>query len=67
MLLLPQLEKSDPDSLEGAVGRWLAAEGPALLSVTTDPDTASFVFDRAMVENASPASVVANFTIPGSV
>lgn len=58
---------SEPDMLEDAVGRWLSAEGPALLSVTTDPDAASFVFDRDMVDAATPSSPVANFTIPGSI
>lgn len=54
-----------PEELENAMKRWLAAEGPALLSVTTDPDAASFGFSEKLMENASPENLLSNFMAPG--
>lgn len=50
-----------PEELEGAMERWLKADGPALLSVVTDTDAASFVFSREAVDGARPASLTENF------
>lgn len=57
---------TDPDDVEGAVQRLLAAKGPALLSVTTDPDAASFTFSEKMMEGAKPGNKLNNFMAPGS-
>ncbi len=57
---------SDPAELEGAMQRWLAAEGPALLSVVTDPDAASFSFSKQMMDNAAPGNPLSNFLPLGS-
>lgn len=54
-----------PEELEGAMQRWLHAEGPALLSVTTDTDAASFTFSKELMDNAKPGNVVSNFMVPG--
>ncbi len=56
---------TDPAELEAAMTRWLAAEGPALLSVTTDPDAASFAFSEKLFDAAAPGNVVSNFILPG--
>lgn len=56
---------SDPADLEEAMKRWLAAEGPALLSVTTDPDAASFTFSKEMFDSARPGNNLSNFMLPG--
>lgn len=56
---------TDPDQLEDAMKHWLAAPGPALLSVVTDTDAASFTFDRQAMENARPGQPVENFRLPG--
>ncbi len=56
----------DPADLEGAMQRWLAAEGPALLSVVTDTDAASFSFSQQLMEKADPSSPVSNFLPLGS-
>lgn len=57
---------TDPAKLEDAMKRWLAAEGPALLSVTTDTDAASFTFSKELMEGAKPGSDLSNFLAPGS-
>ncbi|MDE7413337.1 MAG: ubiquinone-dependent pyruvate dehydrogenase [Muribaculaceae bacterium] len=54
-----------PEDLEEAMKRWLSAEGPALLSVTTDTDAASFSFSKELMEKAAPGNVVSNFMVPG--
>lgn len=56
----------DPANLEGAMQRWLAAEGPALLSVVTDTDAASFSFSKKMMDGASPGNPLSNFAPLGS-
>ena len=56
----------DPSELEEAMKRWLGAEGPALLSVVTDPDAASFTFSKQMMEAAKPGNPVSNFIPLGS-
>lgn len=57
---------SDPAQLEGAMQRWLAAEGPALLSVVTDPDAASFTFSKDLMDAAKPGNILSNFAPLGS-
>ena len=57
---------SDPSGLEDAMKRWLQAEGPALLSVVTDPDAASFSFSEKLMESAKPGNPLSNFTPLGS-
>ena len=56
----------DPAELEEAMKRWLSAEGPALLSVVTDPDAASFSFSEKLMESAKPGNPLSNFTPLGS-
>lgn len=56
---------NDPAEVEGAMKRWLEADGPALLSVTTDPDAASFSFSKDLFEKAAPGNVLENFKLPG--
>lgn len=56
----------DPGELEGAMKRWLAAEGPALLSVVTDPDAASFGFSEKLMASAKPGNPLSNFAPLGS-
>lgn len=56
----------DPAVLEATMAQWLAADGPALLSVTTDTDAASFTFSRKGMENANPGDPVWNFRLPGA-
>lgn len=58
---------SDPAELENAMKRWLSAEGPALLSVTTDADAASFTFSKELMDGAKPGNVVSNFLPLGSL
>lgn len=58
---------SDPDKLESAVEKWLSSDGPALLSVTTQTDAASFTFSEKMMKGASPELPTSNFTAPGSI
>lgn len=55
-----------PEKLEDAVKRLIEFDGPALLSVTTDPDAASFAFSKEMMENAKPGNPVSNFILPGA-
>lgn len=55
----------DPSNLEDAMKRWLSASGPALLSVTTDPDAASFTFSRELFDKAAPGNPLENFILPG--
>ncbi len=52
---------SDPADLESAMQRWLTAEGPALLSVVTDPDAASFSFSEQLMDKAAPDNPLSNF------
>ncbi len=56
----------EPAQLEGAMQRWLAAEGPALLSVVTDQDAASFSFSEKLMEAAKPGNPLSNFMPLGS-
>lgn len=56
---------TDPAGLDAAMKRWLEADGPALLSVTTDPDAASFSFSKELFDNAAPGNVLSNFVLPG--
>ncbi len=57
---------TDPAKLEGAMQRWLDAKGPALLSVTTYTEAASFTFSRKMMQDASAGNPTSNFLIPGN-
>lgn len=57
---------TDPADLESAMCDWLAADGPALLSVTTDKDAASFTFDRKAMETSTPGNPIENFRLPGA-
>lgn len=57
---------TDPSELEAAMKRWLAADGPALLSVTTDKDAASFSFSEKLMETAKPGNPLSNFSPLGS-
>ncbi len=56
----------DPAALEAAMQRWLAAPGPALLSVVTDPDAASFSFSEKLMDSAAPGNPLSNFLPLGS-
>lgn len=56
----------DPAQLEAAMQRWLASDGPALLSVVTDTDAASFSFSEQLMQSASPGNPVSNFLPLGS-
>lgn len=56
----------DPGQLEEAMKRWLAAEGPALLSVVTDTDAASFSFSEKLMDSAKPGNPLSNFIPLGS-
>lgn len=56
---------TEPAALEEAMKRWLSADGPALLSVTTDPDAASFAFSEQLFNAAKPGNPVSNFMLPG--
>ena len=54
----------DPAQLEDAMKKWLAADGPVLLSVVTDPGAASFTFSSKMAAAATPANLLDNFMPP---
>lgn len=56
----------DPSQLEAAMKRWLEADGPALLSVVTDTDAASFSFSEQMMKAATPGNPKSNFAPLGS-
>lgn len=56
----------DPAELEAAMKRWLSAEGPALLSVVTDTDAASFSFSEKLMQAAKPGNPLSNFAPLGS-
>ncbi len=56
----------DPADLEDAMKRWLAADGPALLSVVTDTDAASFSFSEKLMQSARPGNPLSNFAPLGS-
>lgn len=56
----------DPAKLEDAMKQWLDAEGPALLSVITDPDAASFAFSKDLMDSAAPGNPISNFIVPGA-
>lgn len=56
----------DPADLEDAMKRWLKAAGPALLSVVTDTDAASFSFSEELMKQASPSNKLSNFLPLGS-
>ncbi|MDE6254600.1 MAG: ubiquinone-dependent pyruvate dehydrogenase, partial [Muribaculaceae bacterium] len=51
----------DTAQLKDAMKRWLAAEGPALLSVMTDKDAASFSFSEELMASAKPGNPLSNF------
>lgn len=55
----------DSGELESAMKKWLNAKGPALLSVATDDDAASFTFSQKLMENANPGNSLSNFMAPG--
>ncbi|MDE6297450.1 MAG: ubiquinone-dependent pyruvate dehydrogenase, partial [Muribaculaceae bacterium] len=55
-----------PEDLEDAMNRWLSVDGPALLSVTTDKDAASFTFSKELMDAATPGNAVSNFIPLGS-
>lgn len=57
---------TDPAQLSDAIDRWLSAKGPALLSVTTETDAASFTFNEKMMKAAAPNIPTSNFTAPGA-
>lgn len=57
----------DPANLESAVDRWLSAKGPALLSVVTETEAASFAFSQKLMESAKPESGLENYLAPGTV
>ncbi len=56
----------DPADLEEAMKEWLAVDGPALLSVVTDTDAASFSFSKKLMEAAKPGNPLSNFMPLGS-
>ncbi|MDE5806917.1 MAG: hypothetical protein K2H76_02285, partial [Muribaculaceae bacterium] len=56
----------DPSKLEEAMKEWLSADGPALLSVVTDTDAASFSFSQKLMEAAKPGNPLSNFLPVGS-
>lgn len=56
---------TSPDKLEEAIKQLMEYDGPALLSVTTDPDAASFTFSEELMGKAHPGNPVANFILPG--
>lgn len=56
---------TSPNELEPAMKRLMEFDGPALLSVMTDPDAASFTFSKEIMENAKPGNPVSNFILPG--
>lgn len=55
-----------PEEVEDAMRQWLDADGPALLSVTTDTDAASFTFSRKAMEQSVPGDPTENFRLPGA-
>ncbi len=57
---------NEPEALEPAMQQWLAAKGPALLSVVTDENAASFTFSQQMMDSAKPGNVLSNFMAPGA-
>lgn len=57
---------TSPEKLEDAMKRLIEYDGPALLSVTTDPNAASFAFSKELMEKAQPGNPVSNFILPGS-
>lgn len=56
----------NPSELEAAMKRWLSADGPALLSVVTDTNAASFSFSEKLMESAAPGNPLSNFGPLGS-
>ena len=60
------LTVDDPANLEAAMTEWLQTEGPALLSVVTDTDAASFSFSQKLMESAKPGNPLSNFAPLGS-
>ncbi len=57
----------DPAQLEAAMTDWLKFDGPALLSVVTDTDAASFSFSEKMMDAAAPGNLLSNFVPLGSL
>lgn len=58
---------TEPDKLEDTVKEWLTTEGPALLSVVTETEAASFTFSEDMMKSASATNPKCNFAAPGSI
>lgn len=56
----------DPADLRDAMKRWLSAKGPALLSVMTETDAASFTFSEKLIAGAKPENPASNFMAPGA-
>lgn len=56
----------DPAQLPQAMKEWLDVDGPALLSVVTDTDAASFSFSEKLMQAAAPGNPVSNFMPLGS-
>ncbi|MDE6559586.1 MAG: hypothetical protein K2K29_06845, partial [Muribaculaceae bacterium] len=56
----------EPSQLRYAMNQWLNTSGPALLSVVTDPDAASFSFSEKLMESATPGNPISNFAPLGS-
>ncbi len=56
----------NPADLEEAMTEWLKADGPALLSVVTDTEAASFSFSQKLMESAKPGNALSNFLPLGS-
>lgn len=55
-----------PEDLESAMKDWLASDGPALLSVVTDTDAASFSFSEQLMKSAAPGNPLSNFSPLGA-
>lgn len=55
----------EPSALDSAMKQWLAAKGPALLSVVTDENAASFTFSQKLMQGAKPGNTLSNFMAPG--
>lgn len=55
-----------PDQLEATMQQWIETQGPAILSVVTDQNAASFTFSQELMNGASPANPLSNFVSPGT-
>lgn len=56
----------DPKELETIMKEWLSCDGPALLSVVTDTDAASFSFSEKLMASAKPGNPLSNFSPLGA-